>query len=174
MTELVARMRELEQYLGDPHAPASPMPFRRVLELDELDRYPHEFVDLLHRWGLYDWIVPVANGGKAVNVEDGFNLFRLVARRDPTSATAMVLTSLSYMPVWIAGNAEQRQHFADLVMGGGKMAWGLSERRHGSDILANEMSARPVDGGWVLNGEKWTIGNATVADVVMIHARTGV
>ncbi|MDH6111057.1 alkylation response protein AidB-like acyl-CoA dehydrogenase [Kitasatospora sp. MAP12-15] len=173
MTDLLALMRDLEQYLGDPHDPASPMPYRRILELDEREEYPHEFVDLLQRWGLYDWIVPAANGGRAVNVEDGFNLFRLVARRDPTTATAMVLTSLSYMPVWVAGDPEQRQHYADLVMGGGKMAWGLSERRHGSDILANEMSARRVDGGWVLNGEKWTIGNATVADVVMLHARTG-
>ncbi|CAM5431955.1 hypothetical protein SGLAM104S_00471 [Streptomyces glaucescens] len=54
-----------------------------------------EFVDVLASWGLYDWIVPAANGGKAVNVEDGFNLYLLVGRRDPTSATAMVLTSLS-------------------------------------------------------------------------------
>ena len=171
-TDLPALVRDLEDYLGDPDDPSSPMPFRRILELDEQELYPYEFVDLLQRWGLYDWVVPAENGGKAVNVEEGFNLYRLVARRDPTTATAMVLTSLSYMPVWVAGNPEQRQHLADVAMRGGKMAWALSERRHGSDLLANELSARRTDDGWVLDGEKWTIGNATVADVVMVFART--
>ncbi|MFH8929821.1 acyl-CoA dehydrogenase family protein [Streptomyces pristinaespiralis] len=172
MTDLPALMADLERHLGDPDDPDGPMPFSRILRLDEQEQYPHEFVDHLASWGLYDWIVPAENGGKAVDVQDGFNLYRLVARRDPTSATAMVLTSLSYMPVWIAGTPEQRQHFADVIRGGGKLAWGLSERRHGSDILANDTTARRTEGGWLLDGEKWTIGNATVADVVMVFART--
>ncbi|MFJ6480980.1 acyl-CoA dehydrogenase family protein [Streptomyces sp. NPDC091682] len=172
MTDLPALMAELERHLGDPHDPDGPMPYSRVLDLDEREEYPHEFVDLLASWGLYDWIVPAENGGRAVDVQDGFNLYRLVARRDPTAATAMVLTSLSYMPVWVAGTPEQRQHFADVIRGGGKLAWGLSERRHGSDVLANDTTARRTEGGWLLDGEKWTIGNATVADVVMVFART--
>ncbi|MCY0954262.1 acyl-CoA dehydrogenase family protein [Streptomyces sp. H27-S2] len=172
MTDLPALMADLERHLGDPHDPDGRMTYRRVLELDEREEYPHEFVDLLACWGLYDWIVPAENGGRAVDVQDGFNLYRLVARRDPTAATAMVLTSLSYMPVWVAGTPEQRQHFADVIRRGGKLAWGLSERQHGSDVLANETTARRTTGGWLLDGEKWTIGNATVADVVMVFART--
>ncbi|MFE6285159.1 acyl-CoA dehydrogenase family protein [Streptomyces sp. NPDC057877] len=172
MTDLIALMAGLEDHLGDPWDASAPMPYARILAQDEEQRYPHEFVDLLAGWGLYDWIVPAANGGRAVNVEDGFNLYRLVGRRDPTSATAMVLTSLSYMPVWIAGSPAQRQHFADAIRAGRKLAWGLSERRHGSDVLANETHARRTDGGWLLNGEKWTIGNATVASTVMVFART--
>ncbi|MGI5453396.1 acyl-CoA dehydrogenase family protein [Streptomyces sp. CA-249302] len=172
MTDLTALMADLEGYLGDPWDAGGPMPYPRILDLDERQEYPHEFVDTLADWGLYDWIVPAANGGRAVHVEDGFNLYRLVGRRDPTSATAMVLTSLSYMPVWIAGSAQQRQYFADAIRRGEKLAWGLSERRHGSDVLANETNARRVDGGWLLNGEKWTIGNATVAATVMVFART--
>ncbi|MFF9170907.1 MULTISPECIES: acyl-CoA dehydrogenase family protein [unclassified Streptomyces] len=172
MTDLAALMADLENHLGDPWDPAGPMPYPRVLALDEEQRYPHVFVDHLAAWGLYDWIIPADQGGRAVDVEDGFNLYRLVGRRDPTAATAMVLTSLSYMPVWVAGTEEQRRHFADAVRGGAKLAWGLSERRHGSDVLANETTATRTDGGWLLNGEKWTIGNATVADTVMVFART--
>ncbi|MDX2814306.1 acyl-CoA dehydrogenase family protein [Streptomyces sp. NPDC006207] len=172
MTDLPALMADLERHLGSPNDPAGPMPYARVLDLDEREAYPHEFVDLLASWGLYDWIVPAAHGGRAVDVQDGYHLFRLVARRDPTTATAMVITSIAYMPLWIAGSDEQRTSFADHVRSGGKMAWGLSERRHGSDVLANELTARPVEGGWLLDGEKWTIGNATQADVVMLFART--
>lgn len=172
MTDISACLADLERHLGDPYDDAGPMAAHRVLALDEQEEYPHEFVRHLRSWGLDDWIVPEAHGGRAVDVQDGFHLFRLVARRDATAATAMVITSISYMPLWIAGTEEQRQYFADLVRGGHKMAWGLSERRHGSDVLANEMTARRVEGGWELDGEKWTIGNATVADTVVVFART--
>ncbi|CAM5432040.1 Putative acyl-CoA dehydrogenase OS=Streptomyces glaucescens OX=1907 GN=SGLAU_07190 PE=3 SV=1 [Streptomyces glaucescens] len=52
------------------------------------------------------------------------------------------------MPVSIAGSPEQRQHFADAIRGG-RTRLGLSERRHGSDVLANETTARRTDGGWL-------------------------
>jgi alkylation response protein AidB-like acyl-CoA dehydrogenase len=173
MTTLAEAMLSLEEYLGDPAEPHCRMPASRVLELDEREEYPYEFLAALRAWGLQDWIIPVAHGGKAVNVEDGFNLIRSVARRDPTTATAVMLSSLSFMPIWIAGTPAQRQRFSDLLRSGGRMAWGLSERDHGSDVLANETRARRVDGGWLLDGEKWLIGNCTVADVVCVQARTG-
>ncbi|WP_405666430.1 acyl-CoA dehydrogenase family protein [Streptomyces sp. NBC_01166] len=172
MTDLPALMADLERHMGDPFDEDGPLSFGRVLELDEQETYPDEFVDLLASWGLYDWSIPAESGGRAVDIQDGFNLYRLVARRDPTTATAMVISTISYMPLWVAGTPEQRRYFADLIKSGSKLAWGLSEREHGSDILANGTTARRTEGGWVLDGEKWTIGNATVADVVMVFART--
>jgi alkylation response protein AidB-like acyl-CoA dehydrogenase len=172
MSDLIGILTDFEEYLGDPYDPTSRLPYAKILDLDEREEYPHELIVHLRRWGLHEWVIPDACGGKAVNVEDAFNLIRLVSRRDATTGTAMMLTSLSYTPVWVAGTPEQKQYFADLLFNGGKMAWGLSERRHGSDILANELTAEKVDGGWVLNGEKWTIGNCTVADVVCLFTRT--
>jgi alkylation response protein AidB-like acyl-CoA dehydrogenase len=172
MTDLIGVLTDLEGYLGDPNDPASRMPYARILELDEREEYPHELMSPLRRWGLHEWLIPEACGGKAVNVEDGLQLTRLVARRDPTTATAFMINIIGFMPVWVAGTETQKQHFADLIRTGGSMAWGLSEKAHGSDILANELSAERVEGGYLLTGEKWTIGNATVADVVMVFART--
>ncbi|MDA0167635.1 acyl-CoA dehydrogenase [Solirubrobacter taibaiensis] len=163
----------LECHLGDPHDPHSAMSFARVLELDEREQYPHELVSALQCWGLHEYVVPAADGGRAVDIHDGYSLFRLVARRDATTATAMSITALSFMPIWIAAGDEQRRRFATGLQRGLRLAWGLSERAHGSDILANEMVAERVDGGYVLSGEKWLIGNATVADVVLVFARTG-
>jgi alkylation response protein AidB-like acyl-CoA dehydrogenase len=173
MSDLIGTLEDLESHLGDPADPASAMPYGRILELDEREEYPHEFVSALRRWGLHEWLIPEACGGKAVNVEDGLQLTRLVARRDPTTATAFMINIIGFMPVWVAGTPAQQQHYADLIRNGGVLAWGLSERAHGSDILANEFTAERVDGGYLLSGEKWTIGNATVADVVMVFARTG-
>lgn len=169
LTDLAAR---LERHLGDPHDPASAMPYKRILEHDEREEFPYAFVNLLQRWGVHEHVIPEAQGGKAGDVEAGFNLLRLIARRDPTSATALMLTSLSFMPAWIAGTDEQKQRLVDAMKQGTKLAWGLSERHHGSDVLGNEMTAEKTEGGYLLTGEKWLIGNATVADGVSVFART--
>ena len=52
------------------------------------------------------------------------------------------------------------------------VAWGLTEREHGSDLLAGEMTAVPVVGGYRVDGEKWLINNATRGDIVSLLVRT--
>ena len=170
---MIKQASDLEMYLGDPHEPAGPMNFEQILRMDEHEVYPYELVGLLQRWGLHEYCLPAEHGGQAGDVEVGYNLLRLVARRDPTTATTMMLSLLAVLPVWIGGTREQLQRFVNDLMRGTKMAWGLSERRHGSDVLANETRAERVDGGFLITGEKDLIGNATVADVVLLQARTG-
>jgi glutaryl-CoA dehydrogenase len=51
-------------------------------------------------------------------------------------------------------------------------AFGLTEPEHGSDSVALETSARRDGDGWVLDGAKRWIGNGSIADVVVIWART--
>jgi alkylation response protein AidB-like acyl-CoA dehydrogenase len=171
--ELKAIAEEFERALGDPTDPANTLSVAQVLDLDEREQYPHVPIGELRGLGLYDYIVPPEYGGKAVNVEDGFALLRLVGRRDPTTATAVCLSFLNYVTLWMAGSPEQRAEYAELLRNGGSMAFALSEREHGSDLLANEVVAERVDGGYELSGEKWPIGNATMADAVIVFARTG-
>ncbi|WP_220040639.1 acyl-CoA dehydrogenase family protein [Streptomyces tateyamensis] len=170
--ELAKLAAELEDHLGDPQDPTSRMPFAAVLAADEREEYPYTFVNLLQRWGVPDYNIPEAQGGRAGDVATGYQLLRLIARRDPTTATALIITSLAFMPAWIAGTEEQKQYLADAMRQGSRYAWGLSERQHGSDVLANEMTADKVPGGWLLTGEKWLIGNARVSDGLMLFART--
>ncbi|WP_330301470.1 acyl-CoA dehydrogenase family protein [Streptomyces sp. NBC_00503] len=172
-SDLTALAAELEEYLGDPHDPGSRISFNRVLDHDEHEEYPFGFVSQLRRWGVHEYSLPAEQGGRAGNVETGFNLMRLVARRDSTTATALVITNLSFMPVWIAGTDEQKSRLIAHMKRGGGLSWGLTERAHGSDLIANEMVAEKTEGGWLLTGEKWLIGNATVADTMVLCARTG-
>ncbi|MFF4227962.1 acyl-CoA dehydrogenase family protein [Streptomyces sp. NPDC001820] len=171
--DLTALAAQLEEYLGDPHDAGSRMSFTRVLDHDEHEEYPYAFVSQLRRWGVHEYSLPAEQGGRAGNVETGFNLMRLVGRRDATTATALVITNLSFMPLWIAGSDEQKRSAVEDMKRGGGLSWGLSERDHGSDLLANEMVAEKTDGGYLLTGEKWLIGNATVADTMVVFARTG-
>ncbi|WP_100444519.1 acyl-CoA dehydrogenase [Glycomyces xiaoerkulensis] len=170
---LVGLAERLEDHLGDPHDDAGGrMSFRKVLRHDEQEDYPHELASLLQAWGIHEYCLPERWGGKAGDVEVGFNLVRLVARRDPTTATALMITNVAFMPTWTAGTDPQGTATVEAIKRGTRMSWGLSERHHGSDVLANDMRAEPVPGGYRLTGEKYLIGNATIADVVSVQART--
>jgi glutaryl-CoA dehydrogenase len=51
-------------------------------------------------------------------------------------------------------------------------AFALTEPAHGSDSVALETSARRDGGDWVLDGAKRWIGNGSIADVVVVWARS--
>ena len=51
-------------------------------------------------------------------------------------------------------------------------AFGLTEPEVGSGAAGGlTTTCKKVDGGWILNGQKKWIGNATFADVIIIWAR---
>ena len=47
----------------------------------------------------------------------------------------------------------------------------MAEKMHGSDATSMKTSAKKVDGGWLINGHKTWIQNATVADYIIVWAR---
>ena len=51
-------------------------------------------------------------------------------------------------------------------------AFALTEPAHGSDSVALETSAHREGGTWVLDGAKRWIGNGSIADVVVVFARS--
>ena len=74
--------------------------------------------------------------------------------------------------VAICGSEEQKRRWLPGMARMEKIgAWGLTEPDHGSDSVMLETTARRDGDGWVLNGEKRWIGNATFADLVIIWAR---
>ncbi|MDW7650866.1 MAG: acyl-CoA dehydrogenase [Bacillota bacterium] len=70
-------------------------------------------------------------------------------------------------PIWMSKNEEAKKKAAALLKKGEVFAFGLSERDHGADIYATEMSLTPQgDKTWLANGEKYYIGNGNVAEMV--------
>ena len=49
--------------------------------------------------------------------------------------------------------------------------FGLTEKEFGSDATSLQTSAKKVEGGYILNGNKRWIGNATFAHYIIIWAR---
>jgi alkylation response protein AidB-like acyl-CoA dehydrogenase len=162
----------LEAWLGDPRDPAAPFSFARAVELDEAEAFPEDACRLLAEWGIASYFVPPELGGALGSFEELLLLVRAVSRRDLTVAIAMGQTYLGAVHVWIAGSPEQRRRVADLVLANRSLAFALTERDHGGDVLANEVRAEPADGGYRLHGEKWLINNGTRGAALTVFART--
>lgn len=70
------------------------------------------------------------------------------------------------------GDEEQRARLLPDCIALKKVAcFGLTEAEFGSDATSLKTSAKRVEGGYVLNGNKRWIGNATFADYIIVWAR---
>lgn len=162
----------LEFYLGDPLNPKNLFSFQHCMELDEQDAYPEDICQLLSDWNLDLYYIPVAYGGKLQSFEEILAISRVIARRDLTVAIAHGVTYLGATPVWLAGSDEQKQNIAQRIKNREKISFGLTEKNHGSDILSSETTVEAVENGYLLSGEKWLIGNATLSTALTVFTRT--
>ncbi|HET6829731.1 MAG TPA: acyl-CoA dehydrogenase family protein [Solirubrobacterales bacterium] len=82
-------------------------------------------------------------------------------------------TGIATPPVWRFGNEEQHERFLRPAISGDRIAaLGITEPGAGSDVASIRTSARRVDGGWVVNGNKTFITNGVRADFLVCAVRT--
>lgn len=88
------------------------------------------------------------------------------------AAACAVQGGLALRTVVELGSAEQRTKYAQPMARGELLgAFALTEPEHGSDSVALETTARKVDGGWVLDGQKKWIGNGAAGGITLVWAR---
>ncbi|MGW6980811.1 acyl-CoA dehydrogenase family protein [Streptomyces sp. NPDC054932] len=167
-----ALARQFDRLLGDPADPAAVFSYERCAALDEREEFPADICRLLDSLDLPSYYVPVEHGGRLRSYEDVLQLIRVVARRDLTVAIGHGKTFLGAVCVWVAGSAEQARALGREISGGAIVSWGLTEREHGSDLLAGELTATPTENGFTVHGEKWLINNATRGRLISLLART--
>ena len=174
-------MHQLKQYwvaerldkdLGDPWTPESVMSFKKVVEIDESEAFPHSEIEWLYNWKLQHYYVPAECGGEFTSFEEFLAFVRVLCRRDQTIGIAFTTLFWSFI-TWMAGNDEQKQQLAQYIKNeNGAMCLGYSEREHGSDLVGGDLTAKKVPGGYILNGEKWPINRATISGISYILAKT--
>ncbi len=77
------------------------------------------------------------------------------------------------VPLWRYGSREQQRTWLPRLCSGELIgAHAMSEPESGSDAFALSASARPAEGGYVLEGSKAFVTNAPIADLVLVFART--
>jgi glutaryl-CoA dehydrogenase len=84
-----------------------------------------------------------------------------------------VHSGLAMRSIALCGSDEQKARWLPAMASMDRLgAFALTEPEHGSDSVALETSARPDGDGWLLNGRKRWIGLGTVADLIIVWARS--
>ncbi|MEU8874328.1 acyl-CoA dehydrogenase [Streptomyces javensis] len=166
-------LERLTRLLGELTGPGQPFSSEALAELDRTEAFPTEACRALDEFGLRSFYVPAEHGGALESFDVVMRLLRAVSRIDLTVALSHGKTYLGAAATWIAGEPEAARRLGRRIAEGTPVSCALTERHHGSDLLAGEVTARPApDGGWLLSGEKWPINLATRAGLVTVLART--
>ncbi|MGW0120211.1 acyl-CoA dehydrogenase family protein [Streptomyces sp. NPDC003327] len=160
----------VEELLGDPADPDNPYGFAAAVARDEEDAAPDDLCRKLVAAGFHLNYLPREWGGEFRSFDRAITLVRAAARRDVNVMPGTMFGIIAATCLQLHGSEEQRARAAEILTGGGTVAFALTEADHGSDILANECRLAP-DG--TLHGEKWMVGNGLGCDAVYLVARTG-
>ncbi|WP_367042222.1 acyl-CoA dehydrogenase [Streptomyces sp. Je 1-332] len=172
---------ELTALLDGLTGPGEPFSVEALAALDRAETFPDEACRVLDAFGLPRYYVPVEHGGALDDFSVVMQLLRGVSRVDLTVAAAHGKTYLGAVSTWIAGDSGQAARLGQRIIDGAVVSCALTERHHGSDLLAGEVvgtrtegtaGSSGVSGGLRLSGEKWLINNVTRADLVTVLART--
>jgi alkylation response protein AidB-like acyl-CoA dehydrogenase len=143
-----------------------------VSEWDEAAHFPVELRPKFAELGVMGVLVPEEYGGAGMGYVEYATIIEELARVDPSISLAIAAhNSLGAGHLAIAASPEQKEKYlAPLARGEGFAAWGLTEPSSGSDASSMRTTAVRRRNGWVLNGSKNFITNATFAETLVVLA----
>jgi alkylation response protein AidB-like acyl-CoA dehydrogenase len=145
-----------------------------IAPFDARHEFPHAIVAKLGPLGFMGVLVPEEYGGAGLDYVSYALIVEELNRGDASVGITMwAHNSLCTNHLNLFGSAEQKQQWLPRLARGEVLgAWGLTEPGAGSDAAALLTRADARDGGWVLNGSKAFITNASVSAVAVVMART--
>jgi len=140
----------------------------------EESRFPKEIIPELASLGVFGANLPEKYGCAGVsNVAYGLITQELEAGDSGIRSFASVQGALCMYPIYAFGTEEQRQKWLPRMAAGEVIGcFGLTEPNSGSDPGSMRTTAKKVDGGWLLNGNKAWITNGSIADIAIVWAKT--
>lgn len=136
--------------------------------------FPEVLMTRMGELGYLGVTVPREYGGAGKNyVSYGLICQEIEAGDSAIRSVLSVQGSLVMYPIFKYGSEEQRRRWLPGLAAGKLVGcFGLTEPGFGSNPAGMACKARKVDGGYLLNGAKRWITNATIADVSLVWART--
>lgn len=140
----------------------------------ESGHFPQQLISQMGQMGLLGMTLPEQYGGANTGVTAYGLVCQELERGDSgIRSFASVQSSLCMYPIFQFGSEAQKQKWLPTMAKGECIGcFGLTEPDVGSNPSAIKTIAKKVDGGWVLNGAKLWITNATLADLAIVWAST--
>jgi len=146
----------------------------RAAEIDASDTFPRELIEEMAELGLLGMPIPEAYGGAGLDYHAYVFALEEISRASGGLGTVVAAhTSLACNMIFEYGTEPQRERFLEPLAAGEEIgAFALSEPGAGSDVPAMETTAEPDGDGYRLDGQKVWVSNGSVADSVVVFAKT--
>lgn len=144
----------------------------RANEIDRTAEYPQDMFDLLQQLGLFTLPFPEEYGGTNSMVSACLAIEEF-GRVCYNTAYLLLLQWVPFGAILAGGTAEQKQRYLHgLANGTLRGAISTTEAQSGSDVAGIKTRATAVDGGFSLSGSKIWCTNSSVANFVLVAAKT--
>jgi alkylation response protein AidB-like acyl-CoA dehydrogenase len=142
----------------------------RAAEYDRTGRYPWESWHDLWRQGFLASAVPTAYGGLGLDMPAYVMVLEQLAQGCPSTTMTLHMHSVVQMYIDALATPAQKARFYPEVVEQGKLygSWGSEPDRRGGASVGGTVIA-PLDGGYVIDGEKHFCTMAGAAHRYMVH-----
>jgi alkylation response protein AidB-like acyl-CoA dehydrogenase len=146
----------------------------RAAEIDETDEFPWDLVEEMADLGLMGMPIPEEYGGAGLDYHSYAMALEEISRGSGGLGTIVAAhISLACNMVYDFGDEEQKtEYLTPLAEGEEVGAFALSEAGAGSDVPSMETTAERDGDEYVIDGGKLWISNGSVADTVVVFAKT--
>lgn len=145
----------------------------RADQIDATAEYPQDMFDLLRELGLFTLPFPERYGGTG-SILASCMAIEEFGRICYNTAYLLVVQWVPFGAILAGGSPEQQgKYLPGLASGELRGAFSTTEAQSGSDVAGIRTRAEVVPGGYRLNGTKIWCTNSSVADFIVVAARTG-
>ncbi len=144
-----------------------------VAELEHGNVYPERLIEAMKELGVFGLGVPAPYGDVAVSLPAYALITEEVARGWMSLAGAFGgHTVVAKLLVEFGTEAQRQAYLPRMATGEIRATMALTEPGGGSDLQAMRTVARPVDGGYLVNGSKTWITNARRSQLIALLCKT--
>lgn len=144
-------------------------------DLDRKEEFGWSVFQKLAEAGIPGVVIPEEYGGIGASYLSGVLVMEELARH--CGGTALSFGAHAYIGAYNiykgASEAQRQRYLPDLCSGKKVAAWALTEPGNGSDAMGIATRAEKKGDRYILNGAKTFITNGSIADTIMVFARTG-
>lgn len=143
-----------------------------VKEYDEKGEFPVQLHEKWGEMGLYGLDIPAEYGGLGLDAVTRYCISEELAKHDAGFTISNNSYSFGLSAIMADGTEEQKRAACERILRGEGISMAITEPQSGSDVGSTRTRAVKTEGGYVLNGVKCFITNATLCSACVVLAVT--
>jgi isovaleryl-CoA dehydrogenase len=165
---------ELYRYTCPDFIPEREIPEEFAQKVDQTNEFPNEMWSKLGEAGFLGPTADEDYGGLGLGYQAHCVIMEEMSRASGSIALSYAAHSqLCVNQLQLNATAQQKEKYLSKLTTGEHIgALAMSEHSAGSDVVSMKMTAKEVDGGYLLNGTKMWITNGPDAHTIVVYAKT--